>query len=292
MWLLFVDEQVQSQEKAVVNMGSKLCSKFRKFKRKVFFKKEKYDRLEEADKPEDFPAAAGISTEDFKSITETGRPTEKSLNKKEKSNQQNDKNLIKSEETHETTAFEDIESSIVNLQEQLKKVSSARSQDNVAEKAEIINNLGAAYYKLSNFQMSKKYYEMYSKHIGKKGSPVLLQRAHCNLGCVYRRLGDFEQAEEHFHAGLEISEHLQDMKSKGRLLNNMGNICEMKKDFEGAIYYHTQRRKIAETMGDWEAEAKACASLGNSYHIVGNLRASIAFYERVVIWLKRKYSKY
>lgn len=287
---MFVHEQVLSQENAVVEMGSKLCSKFRKFKRKVFFKKEKYDRLEEADKPEDFPSE--IQSSVSKPLTESHRPNEKSIVKKEKSNQQDDKELIKNEETHEPTTFEDIQSSIGNLVEQLKKVSSARTAEKVTEKAEIINNLGAAYYKICDFQMSKKYYEMYLKNIGKNSSPILLQRAHCNLGCVYRRLGDFDQADEHFQAGLEISEQLQDMKSKGRLLNNMGNICEMRKDFEGAIYYHAQRRRIAETMGDWETEAKACASLGNSYQIVGNLRASIVFYERVVIWLKRKYSEY
>ncbi|XP_031550542.1 G-protein-signaling modulator 2-like [Actinia tenebrosa] len=268
-------------------MGSKLCSKFRKFKKKVFLKKEKYDRLEEADKPEDFPPEISSVT---KPLTESSRPTKRSIVKKEKNNQRDDKELIKKEETHEPSTFEDIESSIVNLLEQLKKVSSAtRTADKVTEKAEIINNLGAAYYKICDFQMSKKYYEMYLKNLGKNASPFLMQRAHCNIGCVYRRLGDFDQAEEHFQEGLEISEQLQDMKSKGRLLNNMGNICEMRKDFEGAIYYHAQRRKIAETMGDWETEAKACASLGNSYQITGNLRASIVFYERVVIWLKRKY---
>lgn len=290
MSILFVDEQVLSQEEAVVKMGSKLCSKFRKFKRKVFFKKEKYDRLEEADKPEDFPSE--IQSSNYKPLTESNRPNEKKSIKKEQSSRQEDKELIKNEETNDPTAIEDIEMSIGNLMEQLKRVSSARTADKVAEKAEIINNLGAAYYKICDFQMSKKYYEMYLRTIGKNASPILLQRAHCNLGCVYRRLGEFNQAEEHFQAGLEISEQLQDMKSKGRLLNNMGNICEMRKDFDGAIYYHSQRRRVAETMGDWETEAKACASLGNSYQIIGNLRASIVFYERVVIWLKRKYSKY
>jgi tetratricopeptide (TPR) repeat protein len=254
----------------------------------MFFKKEKYDRLEEADKPEDIQIEFPTSSKQLPSESEN---IEKPI-RKVKSNQKDDKELLKNEENQEPTTFEDIESLIVNLGEQLKKISCARTADKIAEKGEIINNLGAAHYKLCAFQMSKKYYEMYFKVIGKNGSPVLLQRAHCNLGCVYRRLGDFDRAEEHFQTVFEISETLQDIKYKGRILNNLGNICEMRKDFEGAIYYHAKRRQIAEALGDWESEAKACASLGNAYQIVGNLRASVVFYERVVIWLKRKYSKY
>lgn len=263
-------------------MGSKLCSRFRKFKRKVLGKKpEKYDRLEEPAKEELPPDKIVVVPVDVR--------TEKPVDKQhEESNEREKKeDIVDAENTQDATANDDIENYIFTLEEELKI--SGKKQE---EKEELYSNLGAAYYRICDFTMSKKYYEMYYKIIKKSGSSELLQRARCNLGCVYRRLGEFEQAEEHFKAGLEISEEIQDKKSKGRLLNNLGNICEMKKDFEGAIYYHAQRRKVAETLGDWESEAKACASLGNAYHIVGNLRASIVFYERVVIWLKRKYRKY
>ncbi|KAK3709025.1 hypothetical protein QZH41_004297 [Actinostola sp. cb2023] len=272
-------------------MGSKLCSKFRKFKKKVFSKKEKYDRLEEPEPKEDLPPADnqvdGVPVDVVKN-------EETVVLKQEQSSELRDKEtIIKTEQIQEpSVTHEDIESWIVILEEQLENISSICSGRKTEERQDIYNSLGAAYYRTCDFQMSKKYYEMYFKTIPKRGSLELLQRAHCNLGCVYRRLGEFEQAEQHFRNGLEISEELQDMKSKGRLLNNLGNIFEMKKDFERAIYYHAQRRKVAETLGDWEGEAKACASLGNAYHIIGNLRASIVFYERVVIWLKRKYCKY
>ncbi|KAM7444688.1 hypothetical protein ABFA07_006781 [Porites harrisoni] len=62
----------------------------------------------------------------------------------------------------------------------------------------------------------------------------------------------------------------------------------MQKDFESAIYYHSKRRKMAEVLKDGDREAKASASIANAYHCMGNLRKSIAYYERVILWLRRK----
>lgn len=141
---------------------------------------------------------------------------------------------------------------------------------------------------MCKFQIAKDYYEQYFNLVKRHRSLPRLQRAYCNLGCVYRWLGEYDKAAEFLESGLVIAEDLQDSRCQGRLYNNLGKICEMQKGFQGAIYYHSKRRKMAEVLKDGDSEAKACASIVNANHYMGNLRKSIAYYERVILWLKRK----
>ena len=181
----------------------------------------------------------------------------------------------------------DLEELIVVLEKQLQKL-----RFNKPEREKLCLDLGHAYFKLCKFQIAKDYYERYFNLVKQHRSLPRLQRAYCNLGCVYRRLGEYDKAAEFLESGLAIAEDIQDSRCQGRLYNNLGNICEMQKDFQGAIYYHSKRRKMAEVLRDGDSEAKACASIANANHCMGNLRKSIAYYERVILWLKRKLGRY
>ena len=181
----------------------------------------------------------------------------------------------------------DLEELIAHLEKQLQNL-----RFNRPEREKLCLDLGHAYLKLCKFQIAKDYYEQYFNLVKRHRSLPRLQRAYCNLGCVYRRLGEFDKAAEFLESGLAIAEDLQDSRCQGRLYNNLGNICEMQRDFQGAIYYHSKRRKMAEVLKDGDSEAKACASIANAHHSMGNLRKSIAYYERVILWLKRKLGRY
>ena len=181
----------------------------------------------------------------------------------------------------------DLEELIAHLEKQLQK-----HRFNKPEREKLCLDLGHAYFKLCKFQIAKDYYEQYLNLVKRHRSLPRLQRAYCNLGCVYRRLGEYDKAAEFLESALAIAEDLQDSRCQGRLYNNLGNICEMQKDFQGAIYYHSKRRKMAEVLKDGDCEAKACASIANAHHCMGNLRKSIAYYERVILWLKRKLGRY
>ena len=185
----------------------------------------------------------------------------------------------------------DIEELIVLMKKRLKKWPFCWSEREQKRQADLLCDLGHAYYKLCKFNIARNYYEKYYESVKKLESSHFLQRAYCNLGCVYRRLGDFDKATEFLEKGLEISEELKDQRSQGRLLNNLGNIYEMKMDFETALHYHLRRRRLARRIKDGDVEAKAHASLANAYHCLGDIRRSIAFYEKVIIWLKRKLGK-
>lgn len=186
----------------------------------------------------------------------------------------------------------DLEELIGDLEEQLKKLRFNGPERDKPKREKLCLDLGHAYFKLCKFQTAKDYYEQYFNLVKRHRSLPRMQRAYCNLGCVYRRLGEYDKAAEFLENGLAIAEDLQDSKCQGRLYNNLGNICEMQKDFEGAIYYHSKRRRMAEVLKDGDSEAKACASIANAHHCMGNLRKSIAYYERVILWLKRKLGRY
>ena len=120
----------------------------------------------------------------------------------------------------------------------------------------------------------------------------LLQIVQVQIAKDYRKLGECDKPAEVLESALAIAEDLQDSRSQGRPFNNLGNICETQKYFQGAIYYHSKRRKMAEVLKDGDSEAKACASIANAHHYMGNIRKSIAYYERVILWLKRKLGWY
>lgn len=246
-------------------MGTSICSRLRKW-RKGFSKKKAVEEETTALKVND----EGVNGDEFP--TETLRE------------------VIREEDEEDMKVASyttgDLEELIVDLEKQLKKLRCDKP-----EKEKLLMDLGHAYYKLCKFQTSKDYYEQYFNLVKRHRSLPRLQRAYCNLGCVYRRLGEYDKAAEYLESGLAIAEDLKDAKCQGRLYNNLGNICEMQKDFEGAIYYHSKRRKIAEDLKDGDCEAKASASIANAHHCMGNLRKSIAYYERVVLWLKRKLGK-
>lgn len=246
-------------------MGSSICSRLRKW-RKSFSKKRGIDQQ---------TAPLKVNGE---GVVEKEFATER-LRK-----------IIREEEDEDVKVVPytkgDLEELIVDLEEQLQRL-----RCNKPEREKLCLDLGCAYYKLCKFQTAKEYYEEYFKLVKRNRSLPRLQRAYCNLGCVYRRLGEYDKAAEYLESGLVIAEDLQDSRCQGRIYNNLGNISEMQKDFEGAIYYHSKRRKIAEALKDGDSEAKASACIANAHHCMGNLRKSIAYYERVILWLKRKLGK-
>lgn len=49
---------------------------------------------------------------------------------------------------------------------------------------------------------------------------------------------------------------------------------------------------MVEVLKDGDSEVKVCVSIVNVYYCMGNLRKSIVYYERVILWLKRKLGRY
>lgn len=246
------------------NMGSSICSKFRKWRKNLSKKRNVQEEK-----------AVINAIEENRNDEE---PTKDKLREIVR-HEDDEMRVIPYTKT-------DLEELIAELEKELQSL-----WCNKPEREKLFLDLGHAHYKLCKFDMARYYYEQYFNVVKGKRSLPRLQRAYCNLGCVYRRLGDFVKAAEFLERGLAIAEELQDLRCQGRLYNNLGNICEMQKDFESAIYYHSKRRKIAEFLKDGDGEAKASASIANAHHCMGNLRKSIAYYERVVLWLKRKIGK-
>lgn len=80
----------------------------------------------------------------------------------------------------------------------------------------------------------------------------------------------------------------RDNKAKGKFLNNLASAYESMADFDNAIKYYEMRLTLAKSMRDKLAETKSCASLGNVFHVSGNIRESIKYFEQVVVCIKLK----
>ncbi len=90
---------------------------------------------------------------------------------------------------------------------------------------------------------------------------------------------------------MEIAERIEDSRGYARILNNMGNIYESQFDFDNAIECHLKRAELAADLKDADGQIKAYACLGSLYHLIGDLRKSILYYEKVIINVRVKLGK-
>lgn len=72
----------------------------------------------------------------------------------------------------------------------------------------------------------------------------------------------------------------------------MSNIYEQNCDFESALESQLQRMELVDGLGDINAQIKCSASIASLYQLQGEIRESIAFYEKAVINLKMKNGKF
>eukprot|EP00794_Sanderia_malayensis_P008012 gene8011-8871_t len=186
---------------------------------------------------------------------------------------------------------ETINQTIKELQDLLRQKLKVRKDRELIYKAYI--DLGAAYYRLFKFDKAEA---CHWKHLNMAKEKKFLNEeqvktALTNLGCVFRQRMQFEEALMLYKEALEIAERIEDLRGYARLLNNMANIYENTFDLESAIECHMKRAEIAIDLKDTDGQIKAYACLGGIFHLQGELRKSILYYQKVIINIRMKLVK-
>lgn len=103
-----------------------------------------------------------------------------------------------------------------------------------------------------------------------------------SLGLLYKKMGLNDQAAIHFYVSARIYKRLQDHKSLGEVLSNIGSIADAQRDWIKAIkYYKRAIRQFARVNAKREL-AGAYNNLGVATEMIGDLNQAEALYLRCV----------
>lgn len=79
-----------------------------------------------------------------------------------------------------------------------------------------------------------------------------------------------------------------DKRSQARIMNNIANVYEQNCDFESATECQLTRMDLVTDLADINAQIKCAGALAGLYQLQGEIRDSIAYYEKAVINLRMK----
>jgi len=101
-----------------------------------------------------------------------------------------------------------------------------------------------------------------------------------NLGTAYYLSGQFEKAIEFLKEAAKIAQEIGDRTKELSSLDNLGNAYQSLGQYERAIHFHQQSLEVARLIGDRGGEANSLGNLGNAYQSLGQYHEAIEFYQQ------------
>jgi tetratricopeptide (TPR) repeat protein len=145
-----------------------------------------------------------------------------------------------------------------------------------------LNNLGLVYDYLGQYQKAIDFYQQ-SVAIAKQiGESSIEARSLNNLGAAYDRLGQYQKAIDFYRQALEMQEKIGDRQGEAKSLNNLGIVYTNLRQYQRAINLHQQSLAIDKQIGDRQGEATSLNNLGFDFNQLGQTEISILFYKQSV----------
>lgn len=145
-----------------------------------------------------------------------------------------------------------------------------------------VGNLGKIYYSIGEYYKAIEYYEQAIKNAKNLGKKKKEGVWLGTLGVVYRGLGKFHEAIECYKQALKIAREMRDNQAEGGLLGNLGSVYFSMEDQPKAIGYYKQALKIARAIGDKQTEGGFFGNLGNAYRSNGEYKKAIKCHEHAL----------
>ena len=162
--------------------------------------------------------------------------------------------------------------------------SAPESNRNDASQINILNELGAAYYSLSEYNRAIEFYQqalVIAKRIVGSG---LQEQACClnNLGSAYNSVGNYQQAVAFHNQALELNREIGNTSGEASVLGNLGNDYLLLGNYQKAIQCYQQSLLISREIGDLENNSYVLGNLGNVYYELGQYQESLQFYQQAL----------
>ena len=143
-----------------------------------------------------------------------------------------------------------------------------------------LNNLGTAYYSLGQYQQAIQFHQQ-SLEIKKEiGDRHGEASSLGNLGTAYGSLGQYQQAIQFYQQSLDIYREIGDRDGEANFLNNLGLAYGSLGQYQQAIQFHQQSLEICREIGDRHGEAFSLMNLGSAYDSLGQHQQAIQFHQQ------------
>ena len=158
--------------------------------------------------------------------------------------------------------------------------SDPESNRNAASQMNILIELGAAYYSLSEYNRAIEFDRQALEISRKIGDRHGESSSLMNLGVAYDSLGQHQQAIQFYQQSLEIFRKIGDLHGESSSLGNLGVAYDSLGQYQQAIQFHQQSLEIDKEIGDRNGEADSLGNLGIAYYSLGQYQQAIQFYQQ------------
>ncbi len=151
------------------------------------------------------------------------------------------------------------------------------------EEGVILNNLGLAHYRLSEYAKAITHYEQalaIRRAVGdRRGEGITLS----NLGTTYRALSLYTKALRHYEQALAIHREVGDAKGAGITLGGLGWTSYYLSQYAEAIAYFEQALSIHREVGDTRGAGVSLSGLGTTFYRLSQYAEAIAYFEQALL---------
>lgn len=155
----------------------------------------------------------------------------------------------------------------------------ARATGDEAMEGKLIMNLGAAYMRQPNHELSLEYLDSAALIAVRIGDRQLEGRVYNSMANVYGSQKKSSTAMEYYQRSLDIAEEVGDLHRVASLYNNMGALLANQSQWERAQPYYIRALVSARTIGDSSLMASAHFNLGLNYR-ARNMKDSAYYHLR------------
>ena len=148
--------------------------------------------------------------------------------------------------------------------------------------AEAINNIGGAYYYLSDFDTAVEHFIQsleLRKKIGNKKNIIIALN---NLGIVQESLNNYEQALDYFLESLKIEEEVSNKNGIAGSLNYIGIVYDNLSNYNKALEYFLLSLKIYEEIEDEQGQASTLGNIGLIYGNLSNYDKALEYHTKAL----------
>lgn len=154
--------------------------------------------------------------------------------------------------------------------------------------ADLINTVGAGYFKKSMLDSAEHYYSAALRireilNLKRKASSSIN-----NLAIIYQIKGDYQKALEMYLKNLKIKEEFNDAQGIAAAYNNIANLYVDQKDPKNALIYQKKVYSIYSTLNDSLYLAQIMCNLGNSYFEMNQFDSCVYLSKKALNVLIRK----
>ena len=164
-------------------------------------------------------------------------------------------------------------------QEALKMAKKEKNTENIRA---ILSNLGLVNSRLGRYEQA---IDLYQKIL--QNNPANKARILNKIGALYRHLENFSKSLKFYQQALEIYQENQERMSIATTLDYIGVIYREQNKYSEALEYHQQALAIREDLGDKEGKATSLHNIGIVHRESGQHSESLEFLTHTLILNKQ-----